>query len=117
MNADIPGLRSSVFELVETSRRQLEGGMVDLSPVEEAVREYCTALSALPLDEARAHADDLRSLMEEMGRLEEELQRARFVVQQRLTELGRAQKADAAYRKTDGIGEVYYLPEGDGGEG
>lgn len=116
MSASIESLRDTVFTLVEDSRIQLQSGMVDLSPIEAAVRDYCSALSAMPLEDARSHSQDLQKLSEAMILLEDDLQRARFLVQQRLTELGRVRRADAAYKKTDGIGEVFYPPEGDGGE-
>lgn len=119
MSDSIESLRDAVFAMVENSRAQLQSGMVDLSPVENAVREYCSALSAMPLEDARSHSQDLHKLSETMILLEDDLQRARFLVQQRLTELGRVRRADAAYKKTDGIGEVFFLPESeeDNGEG
>lgn len=111
--SDILTLEKSVFDLVEASRLQLADGMVDLSPVEGAVRSYCEALQAMPLDEAKQHSAKLSELSEAMRQLEHDLQRARFSVQQQLANLNRVRAAEVAYRKSDQMGEVPMPPEED----
>lgn len=107
---DILALQQSVFSCISTSRERLRQGMVDISGVEAAVRGYCEALAALPLEEGRGYVESLQQLTEAMNALEDELQRARAKVQQELTSLSHQQKAHSAYIKTDGIGEKYIAP-------
>ena len=117
MNSEIETLQQTVFELIHTSREQLKDGMVDLSPIEVSVRSYCEALQALPVEEASAYAPVLRDLAEKMHLLEDDLQRARWAVQQQLTSLNRIKTAEMAYRKTDHMGEVLPLPINEDEEG
>jgi hypothetical protein len=109
--SEINVLRNNVLELLATSRLQLRGGMVDLSPVEVSIRTYCEAIAALPLETARQYAPDLQAITEKMNALEHELKQARDTVQQKLSELGQHHKAHVAYKKSDGIGEKRVAPD------
>jgi Mating-type protein beta 1 len=117
MSEAILTLQQNVFSLVEEGRQALQQGMVDLAPIEVAVRAFCEALQALPLEEAKEFAPTLRQLSENMHVLEDELQRARWAVQQQLTNLNRIRQAETAYRTTDSMGEVIRLPGSDEEEG
>lgn len=99
---DVNAIRDNVFELVSSSRRMLQQGMVDISPVEHGVRAYCEAVSSLSKDEARQHSADLTRLTNEITELEKDLKAAYEVVQRKLTELGQHQKAHTAYKKSTG---------------
>lgn len=110
-NAEVTALKDQAFELVATSRKRLQSGAVDLAPVETGVRNFCEALAAMPLEDARPFAQDLHALSEEMNLLERDLKQSRDAVQQQLAELGRHNKAQVAYKKTDGIGEKFFAPD------
>lgn len=108
---EVTALRNNVFELVSTSRRLLQEGMVDISPVENGVRAYCEAVASLSKEEAKTHSEDLAKLTQEMAALEQDLKQAYEVVQRKLTELGQHHKANIAYKKVTGNGT--YKPAND----
>lgn len=97
---DVNIIRDNVFELVASSRRALQQGMVDISPVEHGVRAYCEAVAGLSKDDAKLHSDDLSRLTREISELEKDLKAAYEQVQRKLTELGQHQKAHTAYKKS-----------------
>ncbi len=99
---DVNAIRDNVFDLVAASRRALQQGMVDISPVEHSVRAYCEAVAGLSKDEARQHSADLTRLTSEITELEKDLKDAYEQVQRKLTELGQHQKAHTAYKKSTG---------------
>ncbi|HIJ63619.1 MAG TPA: hypothetical protein HPQ04_13070 [Rhodospirillaceae bacterium] len=67
---DLARLASLVF----TARRLLAGGaLVDLSAIEERVREVCGTVAAMPPDEGRGLVGDLQSLIGKLDRLGEDL--------------------------------------------
>lgn len=114
MTRDIMAIRDDVFTVVELCRKQLAHGMVDLSLVEQVVKEYCQAISTLPTEKGREHIADLQALSQQMNVLETSLKEARNEVSLKLKELNAIKKADVAYKKTDGIGIKHFMTdEGD----
>lgn len=111
MSASVLTLRDKVFSQVDAFTAQLGEGSVDLAPVEASIRTYCEAISALPKEDARTHAGDLLQLEGKMRKLREALEYNRREIMQHLGTLTSHRRANTAYRKSDGIGEVYQPPE------
>ena len=67
---DLARLASLVF----TARRLVAGGaLVDLSAIEERVKEVCGTVVALPRDEGRGLVGELQSLIGKLDGLSEDL--------------------------------------------
>lgn len=97
-------LRQQAFDTLGTARSKLAAGVVDLSGVEESVRSFCAHLAAMHVEQARAFSPDLEELMEEMNKLERELEAARERVRGEMTLLSQHRSAATAYGKSDAIG-------------
>jgi len=108
-----PLLKQAVFELITECRQRLTQGQVDVSEVERSVRAYCEAVAALPVDQGRAHTQDLTDLMTMVTTLSDELVLARNAVNAELRALDNLKKANVAYQKSDSIGEKKYTNESD----
>jgi hypothetical protein len=104
-------LKKKVFELITESRAALRHGEVDITGVEKAVRVYCEALAAMPIDEGRLHAGELELLMKEITALGDELVASREKVRIQLESLGKMKQANVAYQKSDKIGEKHIKKE------
>jgi hypothetical protein len=86
-----PGQRlAEIADAVAAARRALaDGAVIDISGLDAAVSEVCTAAQALPADERRALADGLASLADALDQL------AADIVRQ--AEAARRRQAQEAY--------------------
>ncbi len=101
---DLPpeALKESIFDFISECRTMLKNGDVDMSQLESRVRAYCDVISAMPKEEGKRHAEDLKELMQLISEFGEELAIERDNVAQELNKLEINRKANIAYKNSDG---------------
>jgi len=87
------------IEFIARSRQALEGGsVVVLDGFQNEVKDICTIIAALPMEEMLQYSSKLEKLMDNLGVLEKELREQQSLVQQEIFKLNRKQNALKSYQ-------------------
>ena len=91
--------------LLAAARDRLDAGaFADLTGLVEAIEESCTAIARLPGEQSRALKPLLVGLLDDLGRLEEQVKRQHDALAGEIDSLLRRQQAQTAYgRRTEGL--------------
>lgn len=97
-------LYEQIESFVSHSRRQLAAGVItDLTGMDRKVSHVCSAVLALPREEAVRFADRLEGLLEQVRALGEELEAARDATQAEIEGVHHQHKAHKAYKASDAM--------------
>ncbi len=103
----LPGpadLIAAARDMMACARKDMEDGKpVDLAPFEAHVRKLCDALMALPQSESDSFRSGLEQLVEDLGRLSEEMVRRRDTLRDEIHGISRQAHAWKAYAKAGGV--------------
>lgn len=102
MSTSAAQLYNDIRSFVQESQRYLdEGNHVELEGLDAKVKELCQTIATLPPAEAKAFAEHLQQLLDEINGLAERLVKQRDEIKQSLGALNLHQKANVAYKTSD----------------
>lgn len=88
------------------NRRLIEDGKdVDMAAFDHGIRELCSHVANLPIEEARKYQQPLEKMAAALGELSAALAARRDELKSQLHGLNTQSQAQAAYRKTSGLGD------------
>jgi hypothetical protein len=75
------------------------GELMELTSLNDRVQSICTAISKLPIEEAKAHAADLETIMASLDDLQRLFETKRAALGEELNDTSKHHKAAKAYTK------------------
>ena len=95
-------LISSLQHYIDTSKENLEAGnFIDLVDMKDQVKDICTAISEMELDEAKEHQQALEQIAKDLDYLKEQMEHQRDALRDELGSTTRHHHAAKAYKQSE----------------